>query len=55
MHNFFYSKDMISEFFNDAFQITMEDGVVADMLAHGASAEQLPAHDRATIQAGLSD
>jgi len=33
--------------FNDALQITMEDGVVADMLAHGASAEQLPAHEQA--------
>jgi uncharacterized peroxidase-related enzyme len=33
--------------FNDALQITMEDGVVADMLAHGASVEQLPTHEQA--------
>jgi uncharacterized peroxidase-related enzyme len=28
--------------FNDALQIGMEEGVVADMLAHGASEESLP-------------
>jgi len=28
--------------FNDALQIAMEDGVVADMLAHGALEERLP-------------
>jgi uncharacterized peroxidase-related enzyme len=28
--------------FNDALQIGMEDGVVADMLAHGASEDMLP-------------
>ena len=32
--------------FNDALQIGMEDGVIADMLAHGVSGESLPAHDR---------
>jgi uncharacterized peroxidase-related enzyme len=30
--------------FNDALQIGMEDGVVADMLAHGASEDTLPQH-----------
>ncbi len=30
--------------FNDAMQIGMEDGVVADMLAHGASEASLPGH-----------
>lgn len=30
--------------FNDALMIGMEDGVVADMLAHGASMEGLPEH-----------
>jgi uncharacterized peroxidase-related enzyme len=30
--------------FNDALQIGMEDGVVADMLAHGASEKSLPQH-----------
>lgn len=30
--------------FNDAMQIEMEDGVVADMLAHGADPEKLPRH-----------
>ncbi len=30
--------------FNDALQIEMEDGVVADMLAHGASEDDLPKH-----------
>ncbi|MCH8167522.1 MAG: carboxymuconolactone decarboxylase family protein [Proteobacteria bacterium] len=30
--------------FNDALQIGMEDGVVADMLAHGASEDTLPRH-----------
>ena len=33
--------------FNDAMQIGMEDGVVSDMLAHGASEESLPQHDAA--------
>lgn len=28
--------------FNDALQIAMEDGVIADMLAHGGSEESLP-------------
>ena len=28
--------------FNDALQIGMEDGVVADMLAHGVREESLP-------------
>lgn len=30
--------------FNDALQIGMEEGVVADMLAHGASEDSLPHH-----------
>ncbi|PCH65594.1 MAG: phage infection protein [Rhodobacteraceae bacterium] len=30
--------------FNDAMQIGMEDGVVADMLAHGVSEGSLPGH-----------
>jgi len=30
--------------FNDALQIGMEEGVVADMLAHGASEDILPRH-----------
>ncbi|MEM9782713.1 MAG: carboxymuconolactone decarboxylase family protein [Pseudomonadota bacterium] len=30
--------------FNDALMIGMEDGVVADMLAHGASEASLPSH-----------
>lgn len=30
--------------FNDALQIEMEEGVVADMLAHGASESDLPTH-----------
>jgi uncharacterized peroxidase-related enzyme len=30
--------------FNDALQIGMEDGVVADMLAHGADEDTLPQH-----------
>lgn len=30
--------------FNDALQIGMEEGVVADMLAHGASEDILPKH-----------
>jgi len=30
--------------FNDALQIGMEDGVIADMLAHGASTDSLPEH-----------
>ena len=30
--------------FNDALQVGMEDGVVADMLAHGASEDTLPQH-----------
>ena len=30
--------------FNDAMQIGMEDGVVADMLAHGATKDSLPKH-----------
>ena len=33
--------------FNDAMQIGMEDGVVADMLAHGASENSLPDHTEA--------
>lgn len=33
--------------FNDAMQIEMEDGVVADMLAHGADPEKLPRHQAA--------
>ncbi len=33
--------------FNDAMQIGMEDGVVADMLAHGASEDSLPDHTEA--------
>ena len=33
--------------FNDAMQIGMEDGVVADMLAHGASEASLPDHTEA--------
>ncbi len=33
--------------FNDAMQIGMEDGVVADMLAHGASEDSLPQHQSA--------
>ena len=33
--------------FNDAMQIGMEDGVVSDMLAHGASQDSLPRHDAA--------
>lgn len=33
--------------FNDALQIGMEDGVVADMLAHGASEDALPHHPEA--------
>lgn len=33
--------------FNDAMQIEMEDGVVADMLAHGADPEKLPRHQSA--------
>ena len=33
--------------FNDALQIGMEDGVVADMLAHGASEDTLPQHHAA--------
>ncbi len=33
--------------FNDAMQISMEDGVVSDMLAHGASQDSLPQHDAA--------
>ena len=38
--------------FNDAMQITMEDGVVADMLAHGASQDSLPG--QAAEQAGAN-
>lgn len=30
--------------FNDALQIGMEEGVIADMLAHGASEDVLPKH-----------
>lgn len=30
--------------FNDALQIGMEDGVIADMLAHGATEDSLPDH-----------
>ena len=33
--------------FNDALQIGMEDGVIADMLAHGASEDSLPHHTQA--------
>ncbi len=33
--------------FNDALQIGMEDGVIADMLAHGASENSLPQHPSA--------
>jgi len=33
--------------FNDALQIGMEDGVIADMLAHGASTDSLPEHPEA--------
>ena len=33
--------------FNDALQIGMEDGVIADMLAHGASTDRLPEHPEA--------
>jgi len=33
--------------FNDALQIGMEDGVIADMLAHGASKDSLPQHRKA--------
>lgn len=33
--------------FNDAMQIGMEEGVVSDMLAHGASTDSLPHHDAA--------
>ncbi len=33
--------------FNDALQIGMEDGVVADMLAHGAAEDSLPQHHAA--------
>jgi uncharacterized peroxidase-related enzyme len=33
--------------FNDALQIGMEDGVIEDMLAHGASLDDLPAHEAA--------
>ncbi len=33
--------------FNDALQIGMEDGVIADMLAHGASQDSLPQHPEA--------
>lgn len=32
--------------FNDAMQIGMEDGVIEDMLAAGASTDDLPSHDR---------
>ncbi len=30
--------------FNDALQIGVEDGLIADMLAHGATEESLPLH-----------
>jgi alkylhydroperoxidase family enzyme len=30
--------------FNDALMIGMEDGVIADMLAHGAAQDSLPKH-----------
>lgn len=33
--------------FNDALQIGMEDGVIADMLSHGASTDSLPDHSDA--------
>ena len=33
--------------FNDALQIGMEDGVIEDLLAHGASPDDLPAHEAA--------
>lgn len=33
--------------FNDALQIGMEDGVIEDLLAAGASADDLPAHEAA--------
>lgn len=33
--------------FNDSLQVGMEDGVIADMLAHGASADSLPDHSHA--------
>lgn len=33
--------------FNDSLQVGMEDGVIADMLAHGASEDSLPNHTRA--------
>ncbi len=33
--------------FNDTLQIGMEDGVLADMLSHGASLDDLPSHEAA--------
>jgi hypothetical protein len=33
--------------FNDALQIGMEGGVIEDMLAHGASLDDLPTHQAA--------
>jgi uncharacterized peroxidase-related enzyme len=38
--------------FNDALQIGMEDGVIADMLSRGGKREDLPTQENATAAAG---
>ena len=38
--------------FNDALQIGMEDGVIADMLSRGGKREDLPGQEDAAAAAG---
>ena len=38
--------------FNDALQIGMEDGVIADMLSRGGKREDLPTQENAAAAAG---